>query len=587
MSKNSDKSTSKSTSGSLIDFLRDEEFWYILLTLFFFIRNVCYVYSKQGLLLNSDASGEMILADHLNKVGGFLSKDWFYSSELRVLNTQIVYKLGLLFFPHNWHLARTFSVGLFMLFLIAAGWYFMWVLGKKKKGFLFAALLICPFGQWYAWNVIYNSYYVPHIVISLVSVAMFIQLLKTEKKSLRIILIVLSVLLALVAGLGGVRQLMVCYIPLWMSVVILFFTDSGNRVPVPGFKKTVLLKDKEIKADSDDSETDETGEEEKNVESGESTEEDKIKAKKPIYDSRFYMTIIASAILFGSFIGYLINDKVLSNIYSFKDYTETIWMEFNFENIKIVLEQLCRQFGWIPYVRVLGFEGVVNFLSVILMIAMVAAFIILWKKFKALEKEEKILLMYSTVGFAVMLILFAETWVYNESYWIPILPFLFLPLILLIRVEAKGIRSLLFAGAFMLTLVLIALSTGKHPFIIGVPGSEQIQKVAYWLGNEQTEYTKGIAAFWSAPVVTELTDGKIEMWTVEDYDHLEPSTWLQVKEHSKLPEGKVFVLIPCSSADTDPYRKEELKSKVIYNDGEYIVYGLNNYMEYFGGGVSK
>ena len=66
-----------------------------------------------------------------------------------------------------------------MLLLIAAGWYFMWVLGKKKKGFLFAALLICPFGQWYAWNVIYNSYYVPHIVISLVSVAMFIQLLKT------------------------------------------------------------------------------------------------------------------------------------------------------------------------------------------------------------------------------------------------------------------------------------------------------------------------------------------------------------------------------------------------------------------------
>ena len=553
-------SSEKNSSSSFIEFLRDEEFWYILLTLFFFIRNVCYVYSKQGLLLNSDASGEMILADHLNKVGGFLSTDWFYSSELRVLNTQIVYKLGLLFFPNNWHLARTFSVGLFMLFLIAAGWYFMWVLGKKKKGFLFAALLICPFGQWYAWNVIYNSYYVPHIVISLVSVAMFIQFLKTEKKSLRIVLIVLSVLLALVAGLGGVRQLMVCYIPLWMAAVILFFTEHHTS-PV-----------KKEKIQNNDNEQD---------------TETETKTGTDFSKSRFFMPVVATGILFGSFIGYLINDKVLSNIFSFKDYTETIWMEFNFENIKIVLEQLCRQFGWIPYVKVLGFEGVVNFLSVILMIAMVAAFIILWKKFKDLEKEEKILLMYSTVGFAVMLILFAETWVYNESYWIPILPFLFLPLILLIRFEAKGIRSLLFAGAFMLTLVLITLSTGKHPFIIGVPGSEQIQKVAYWLGNEQNEYTKGIAAFWSAPVVTELTDGKIEMWTVEDYDHLEPSTWLQVKEHSNLPEGKVFVLIPCSSADSDPYRKEELKSKVIYNDGEYIVYGLNNYMEYFGGGVSK
>jgi hypothetical protein len=72
------------------------------------------------------------------------------------------------------------------------------------------------------------------------------------------------------------------------------------------------------------------------------------------------------------------------------------------------------------------------------------------------------------------------------------------------------------------------------------------------------------------------------MWTVEDYEHLEPSTWLQVKSHINLPEGRVFVLIPCSSADADPYRKEELKDRIIYNDGEYIVYGLENYMEYFG-----
>lgn len=549
------KGSEKNSSNSLIEFLRDEEFWYILLTLFFFIRNVCYVYSKQGLLLNSDASGEMILADHLNKVGGFLSTDWFYSSELRVLNTQIVYKLGLLFFPNNWHLARTFSVGLFMLFLIAAGWYFMWVLGKKKKCFLFAALLICPFGQWYAWNVIYNSYYVPHIVISLVSVAMFIHLLKTEKKTLRIVLLVLSVLLALVAGLGGVRQLMVCYIPLWMAVVILFFTEH----------RTCPVKEEKIKNNDNKQDT-----------------ESETKAGTDFSKSRFFMPVVASAILVGSFIGYLINENVLSNIYSFKDYTETIWMEFNFENIKIVLEQLCRQFGWIPYVKVLSFEGVMNFISVLLMIAMVAAFIILWRKFKDLTKEEKILLMYSTVGFAVMLILFAETWVYNESYWIPILPFLFLPLILLIRVDAKGIRSLLFTGAFMLTLVLIALSTGKHPFILDVPNSDKIQRVSYWL-EEQDEYTKGIATFWSAPIVTELSNGKIEMWTVEDYEEFEPYEWLQVKEHSKLPEGKVFVLIPCSSADTDLHRKEALKSKVIYNDGEYIVYGLDNYMEYFSG----
>ena len=529
------KNSSKKNSNAVIDFLKDEEFWYILLTIYFYLHNISYIYAKQGILLNSDASGEMLLANHLNKVGGFLSTDWFYSSELRVLNTQIVYKLGLLLFPGNWHLARTFSVGLFMLFLMAAGWYLMWVIGKKEKGFLAAAILICPFGQWYAWNVIYNSYYVPHIVISLVSVAMFIHLLKTDKKPLRIVLIALSVLLALIAGLGGVRQLMVCYIPLWIAVGILFFTEFWNN-------------------------------------------------PKENKEKRFLMPGVATGILIGSAAGYLINENVLSRIFSFKDYTETIWMEFNFENIKIVLEQLCRQFGWVPYVKVLGFEGVVNFLSVILMIVMIVAFIIQWKRFKTLTKEEKILLTYTTSGFAVMLILFAETWVYNESYWIPIIPFMFFPLILLLQVKGKDLRGLLLAGAFMVTLLCLSLSVGKNPFIIGVPGADKIKNVAYWL-EEQDEYTKGIAAFWSAPVVSELTNGKIEMWTVEDYDHLEPSTWLQEKSHLNLPEGKVFVLMPCSAADTDPYRKEELKNNVIYNDGEYIVYGFNNYMEYFSGGL--
>ncbi|MBR4581400.1 MAG: hypothetical protein IKO32_09220 [Lachnospiraceae bacterium] len=552
------KKSSGNSSVSFIEFLRDEEFWYILLTLYFFVRNVSYVYSKQGVLLNSDASGEMILASHLNKVGGFLSTDWFYSSELRVLNTQIVYKLGLLFFPHNWHLARTFSVGLFMLILIAAGWYLMWVMGKKKKGFLAAAILICPFGQWYAWNVIYNSYYVPHIAISLLSVAMFIHLMKTDKKPLRYMLIALSVILALVAGLGGVRQLMVCYIPLWIAMLILVIPEIGKKAAAVSENETGTAK--------------QNGDDSGNVVSG----------KK----SLTFMFLLSTGILAGSFVGYLINEKVLSNIFSFKDYTETIWMEFNFENVRIVSEQLFRQFGWVPYIKVFSFEGVMNFISFVMILVIIAAFIISWKKFKSLPKEEQILLTYTTIASVLMLFLFAETWVYNESYWIPILPFMFFPLIFLIKIEEKDNKGLIFAGAFMLTLVCLGISTGKHPFILDVPNSEDIHKVAYWL-SEQDEYTKGIASFWSAPVVTELTDGKIEMWTVEDYEHLEPSTWLQEKSHINLPEGKVFILMPCSQADADPYRKQELKNRVLYNDGKYIVYGFDNYMQYFAGAAEE
>ena len=40
--------------------------------------------------LDSDDSAEMILAELLSREGGILSKNWYYSTELRVLNTQLV-----------------------------------------------------------------------------------------------------------------------------------------------------------------------------------------------------------------------------------------------------------------------------------------------------------------------------------------------------------------------------------------------------------------------------------------------------------------------------------------------------------------
>ena len=524
-----------------------EDFWYILLTVGFYFHNLIYLYLQKGKLLNSDASAEMILANHLNKVGGFLSKDWFYSSELRVLNTQFIYKLGLLFFPHNWHMARTFSVGLFMLILIAAGWYLMWAVGRKEKGFLLGAILICPIGQWYAWNVIYNSYYVPHIVISLLSIAMFCHVFKSDNRILRIILSAALILLSFGAGLGGVRQVMVCYIPFFVSVLLLFLVDLWKK------KSEGLFGAKAV--------------------------------------------FLSFGMMLAGMVGYFMNSHLLANIYTFKDYTETQWLEFSISSIWLVLEQLIRQFAWVPYVKVMSFTGVVNLLGIILEIVLFLAFLFLLKNFGKLRREEKLLMTFVGIAFGFMLFVFAETFVYNASYWLPILPFLFLPLILLIRVDweeqenadretvnkwekHKPAAAIL---VFLFSLILCTVSSDKNPYVNIVPNDLDILNAAQWLKN-QDEYTEGIAEFWSAPVVTELTDGKIEMWSVENYDQLKPYEWLQEKSHLEYPEGKVFVLMPAGKAAENPYRTEELKNNEIYNDGKYIIYGFNHYMEYFAGG---
>ena len=50
-------------------------------------------------IVDSDLASEMILSDLLNKEGSIISHNWFYSTELKVVNLQWFYRLGLLLFP--------------------------------------------------------------------------------------------------------------------------------------------------------------------------------------------------------------------------------------------------------------------------------------------------------------------------------------------------------------------------------------------------------------------------------------------------------------------------------------------------------
>lgn len=64
-----------------------------------------YLNGRIDRLLDSDMSSEMILGQLLARENAVLTPHWYYSTELRVLNTQIIYAF---FFKlmNNWHLVR-------------------------------------------------------------------------------------------------------------------------------------------------------------------------------------------------------------------------------------------------------------------------------------------------------------------------------------------------------------------------------------------------------------------------------------------------------------------------------------------------
>ena len=79
-----------------------------LLLFIVFIGLVFFINTRIDFLLSSDDSSEMVLGKLLSTENSILSKNWYYSTELRVLNTQLFYAL---FFKitNNWHTVRVLS----------------------------------------------------------------------------------------------------------------------------------------------------------------------------------------------------------------------------------------------------------------------------------------------------------------------------------------------------------------------------------------------------------------------------------------------------------------------------------------------
>ena len=74
-------------------------------------------------LLDSDMSSEMVLAKELARSGKLLTDAWHYSTEIRVINTQLFYGVFFLFL-NDWQLVRILGTVLLYLALLGSYYFF-------------------------------------------------------------------------------------------------------------------------------------------------------------------------------------------------------------------------------------------------------------------------------------------------------------------------------------------------------------------------------------------------------------------------------------------------------------------------------
>ncbi|WP_029232347.1 hypothetical protein [Butyrivibrio sp. VCB2006] len=534
------------------------------------------IWKKDFYMENSDIASDMILGKLLSQEGGILSKNWFYSTELHVIHTQLLYKLLFHIWPDNWLMVRLAAALVFLVLIVASFLFMTKALGLKEEGLLAASILTWPFGQWYVRIVTFGQSYVTYFIIAFVSMGLFFRAVQGKRYNAKtsvpakdgsaftgmsIVYAVLLAVISFLAGLGGVRLLMICYAPLFAtSLAVMLFSHFAYFTKKEGAKE---------------------------------------------FGTSANLAFIFALIPFVfSCIGLAVNRKVLCQKYNFQDQFRETWRDFSFSRILDTLSDSLTLFGWHAEVGFVSWQGLINCLNFLLIVGIVASIIYVIKNIWRFRPIIQLFLVYVGVLTLITTVVLSCSNKYYSYYWLPVIPYFLIVLALalfnpsvdegeqwdkfeLSMVNASYGRSHKNVGAYVAhyktaicgfiaaAIAFASISVYADPNPQDIYQDYAITDAIMWL-RDSTDYEEGFGMFWSSNVIKALTNGRIDMHTVMDVDHIDDLgseyPWLQEVRHTEeFPEGKFFVIV--SARDYDLGNQG---SAMIFGLGDHLIYGSDS-----------
>jgi len=476
----------------------------LLLFLVVFVTIVFSQYRMGTSYVDSDMAAEMVLAEQLNDEGVLLSRNWYYSTEIRIIGEPTLLALTQKIFPNNWHAARVLAKAITMLIFAATVIYLCKVIGLGQYGLWAATMLICPFGFWHAFHSVFGPFYMTHMIYVNIILALIIDIANHDRN--KKVLWVFLVLCSFVAGLGGIRILLMLIVPELVAVAVLWTKRIHDE-------KTI------------------------------------------VFCNDWYLRLLEVSIIaaIAAAIGYMVNSLVIYKLYSIVTIKQT-WNDFSLTALLDAWSWLLELFGF-PVndffeenVTILSMKGVIlgaGGLSMALVVSF--AFFRLKRIFNVLNNEKSFVYILTISIIVIDGIVFAlgdGIGGSNGCYWLPVLSILLLTVIIWIDSEIFVLKGTRIIVKILISLIIFSTSACifnifsqtnyRHP--IG------IENVTKWLQNNG--YNNGYSSFWNGHIVEEISNGEIEMWVVDDLQTLQITNhMLQSKKHDySLPEGKIFIL---------------------------------------------
>ncbi|MCR5303538.1 MAG: hypothetical protein K6E33_03170 [Lachnospiraceae bacterium] len=503
------------------------------LTAVFFV----FMYMYSGSLVDSDDAGELILSELMSREHGIMSVNWYYSTEIRFLNSQVIFA-PLFYIFKSWRLVR--SVGSTLLVIIYE--LCAYALGRssglsKEKSILLSGLVVLPLSGAYFHYVMFGSYYIPHIAISFGVITLINIYRDRGNVPAGVLSLCGAAFLSFAACVEGPRQILCLVAPLLVSAMIL----RERRL---SFASALCL------------------------------------------------------LLSGA--GYLTN-KALASVYTFSHFDNSITLSFSLENLKTVIKSYLTSYGFRTDRSLLSPFVICDLAALAIIVLTVISVVRLIKKRREIHPGAQLILTFFLSAICVYTLFICLTGFSNSSRYNMQITIYSLPLILLCledirkgddisegsdKISPGFIRAgkpLLYSAA-ALTALCGAMTYAEY-----IPDRVPAEHILIAKAIEDSGCSYAYSTFWNGNVLTELSDGRIEVhvWPylikggadagIEDPDSVFPS--LQMKAHgTDHPSGPVCCVF--DEKEKNSLFAESLKeSEIIYHSDSRTVYKLPSYEE--------
>lgn len=526
--------------------------------------------------LNADISSDLVMGQFLNEEKTFISKNFYYSTEIKIANAVNIYQVMLALFPDNWHMARLGAIIVNMT-IFAIGFMYM----VKAFAADIPAMLICfaaivlPFSSDYMFLMTFGCCSQIYMAATFFDIGVILRNNNDKRSFFRLIVLAL---INLVVSSSGLKMVMFSAMP--AVVVCVYFLCS------------VLTKIQRVS--------------------------DIIKMPE--------WPVIIGGVINGISIGvgYAFNQIYIIPNYHVDNFMSSTLRHFSFADVLIHIQYIPEFLGFVGEVPMASVTGVASIITVILFIFLISILLTLFRESLQIDfalarrndyicdvkhaiqdgsKEqikgnrgvltipERFVIVFCVASLFFGLLINVSTpkgrnaGSLGVGYYLS--GFLMLIIIGFIFFTKIACKQRWVTYVFISSLYLIFLGKAYATVRDNMQSSDShYEQTADWL--VENGYTEGFATYWNGNVLSEASDGKIEVWALWNLEDSQIYRWLQKVSHSTVyPKGKCFVYATSmqvwdQDVDIDFMESIAERSIVLPNDDRLYLFGSGDeYMSHF------